>query len=138
MRRPIGLRKSHLFMIAILPAAVAASGGCGAGAELQAQAVSDLQCPDEQVHSYEPAYYMGRAKGCGREMVYVWNREEWVSPIKRATFELNCPAEQLVVTPLTDRSAGVTGCGHKVVYVISATGEWVLDSASANPNSVRQ
>jgi hypothetical protein len=37
--------------------------------------------------------------------------------LPRAAFELGCPADQVAVARLGDRSVGVSGCGRRAVYV---------------------
>lgn len=58
--------------------------------------------------------------------------------LSRATFELNCPQDQLQMTvlngnpdshPLAGASVGVEGCGKKGVYVYTGNG-WVLNGLS--------
>lgn len=49
----------------------------------------------------------------------------------RATFDFNCPADQLTVTKLGDRNtAGVEGCGKRATYINDANDQWLLDTAS--------
>jgi hypothetical protein len=51
---------------------------------------------------------------------------------KRAAFDLECGAEELVFVQLADKKLspiGVRGCGQKATYV-NVGGEWVMDSAS--------
>ena len=55
--------------------------------------------------------------------------------IKRASFDLECPSDQLVLTELSRNqfdhvnSYGVQGCGKKVVYVRQKDNtNWVLNS----------
>ncbi|MBI4820654.1 MAG: hypothetical protein HY791_30600 [Deltaproteobacteria bacterium] len=37
--------------------------------------------------------------------------------VKRASFDLNCPAEQLEVHELDGRTNGIRGCGRQATYV---------------------
>jgi hypothetical protein len=54
----------------------------------------------------------------------------------RASFDLSCPQDELVLTTLATSGArrlasqvGVTGCGNKVVYVyFTSTDSWISDS----------
>jgi len=55
--------------------------------------------------------------------------------IRRASFDLQCPAANLKIYQIDKRSRGVTGCGQKAVYVESCAGPnnnldctWVLNS----------
>jgi hypothetical protein len=59
--------------------------------------------------------------------------------LSRASFDLQCPAEKLTMTPLNDGAkatmdtfpgslVGVSGCGKQVVYVLSG-GTWIMNSA---------
>ena len=55
----------------------------------------------------------------------------------RASFDMNCPEEQLQITELSRsagsmvNSAGVRGCGHQAVYVRANNHtNWVLDASS--------
>lgn len=51
--------------------------------------------------------------------------------LKRATFDLDCPMEQLEVTEINGRTVGVAGCDRKTVYKLvfsgkdTAFGEWI-------------
>ncbi|MBL9008619.1 MAG: hypothetical protein JNJ46_30435 [Myxococcales bacterium] len=55
---------------------------------------------------------------------------------QRAAFELQCPADQLQITPLDQAAAshgggptGVTGCGKQATYIWDAYGTgWILNS----------
>ena len=57
---------------------------------------------------------------------------------QRAAFELQCPAEQLQITPLDDAAAshgggatGVRGCGRQAAYIWDAYGTgWILNSGN--------
>jgi hypothetical protein len=47
----------------------------------------------------------------------------------RASYELQCPENQLQITDLGDQTAGVDGCGRRGVYVYdSGAGAWLLNS----------
>ena len=53
---------------------------------------------------------------------------------QKAPFDLSCPNEELVFTPLgtgsnTWTTMGVTGCGQKATYEF-VEGKWIMDSAS--------
>lgn len=55
--------------------------------------------------------------------------------IRRATFDLQCPQQNLSVVQIDSRTRGVSGCGQKAVYVESCTGPgnntdctWVLNT----------
>ncbi len=111
--------------------------GCGGGGEqlLLQQGSADLKCPIESVKTKEPAIWIGHAKGCGREMAYRWDGDGWISPLKRAEFELSCPKDKLELSILEEGTVGISGCGQRVVYVFTQTtsvsrGEWVLNSTS--------
>jgi hypothetical protein len=45
--------------------------------------------------------------------------------LKRASFELECPEDQLAITDLGGWTVGVTGCGKKAVYKAVAGAGWV-------------
>jgi len=52
--------------------------------------------------------------------------------LERATFDLDCPREQLSVVELSG-GVGVSGCGRKAIYVFSMdSGAWVLNGKPAN------
>ena len=59
--------------------------------------------------------------------------------LERASFEMQCPKEQLQVKGLTadldhevkpGDQVGVTGCGKRLVYVLNPSGGWLLNSQS--------
>ena len=125
------LTRGLLPVLVVTAALGCGGGGAGAGKKLRVAASADLRCPEQQVTAFEPANYAGHARGCGREMLYLWNRREWVSPLARATFDLACPAESLTVVPISARTAGVSGCGKKATYVVGPTLEWVLNGQSS-------
>ena len=64
-----------------------------------------------------------------------WNQQR-VDILSRASFELRCAAEKLVVTVLVSNSngyamqVGVDGCDHRLVYVRNQLG-WNLNSSDA-------
>jgi hypothetical protein len=97
------------------------------GSALRDAGATALRCPPEQVESHEPAFYTGYASGCGRETVLAYNGHSWVSPLKRASFDMECAPEKLQITRIGDRSVGITGCGKRAVY-LAAGSEWVLNS----------
>ena len=43
----------------------------------------------------------------------------WASLRERATFELSCPNDQIVVAILSPEAYGVTGCAKKAVYTFT-------------------
>ncbi len=51
---------------------------------------------------------------------------------KRAAFDLECPAEQLVISDLGDETKGVAGCGRKATYIHRDT--W-LQNGATDPTS---
>lgn len=62
--------------------------------------------------------------------------------LNRAVYEMDCPADQLKLTPLgrtDDDSAyagqqiGVDGCGKRAVYVLGAGAGWVLNNKIPTP-----
>jgi hypothetical protein len=65
--------------------------------------------------------------------------------LRRAVFELNCPAEQLKTATLSDGAAngllqctgaqvGVRGCGKQAVYRCSPNQEWRAEPSGQMPN----
>lgn len=57
---------------------------------------------------------------------------------KRASFELDCPAEKLTVAELDYNTQGISGCGRKAVYVlIGPMGDrkWFLNSIDGQARS---
>jgi len=77
--------------------------------------------------------------GCGPGYP-VWSAQAFKDPssvgIKRASFEMECPENQLQVTELGKDSAsvGVTGCGKKAVFVYLYGSGWVNNSAAPEKN----
>jgi hypothetical protein len=65
-------------------------------------------------------------------------RDSWEKALRsRASFEFQCPQDQITMTPLTTETLGnsnvplnqgVTGCGKRAVYTATISG-YVLDSA---------
>lgn len=52
--------------------------------------------------------------------------------LKRASYELSCPQEQLTATEINSQTIGVEGCGKKVIYKLVQTSassgmDWVRD-----------
>jgi hypothetical protein len=58
---------------------------------------------------------------------------------RRAAFDLNCDASQLVYQPIDSRTRGVAGCGRRATYVETCQDQfasnctWVLNGAAASP-----
>jgi hypothetical protein len=53
----------------------------------------------------------------------------------RASFDLNCPKDQLSYVPLSENemfitSYGVTGCGQRAAYLLAPGNAWTLDARS--------
>lgn len=74
---------------------------------------------------------LGVLVGSGCVSSSVIHAESKAKVRKRAAFELDCPADQLVVEPIDSLTVGVEGCGHRLVYVFQtvtdcATGEHYL------------
>jgi hypothetical protein len=42
---------------------------------------------------------------------------------RRASFDLSCPASQLRMVDLDEKTVGVSGCGDKAVYVSACDGQ---------------
>jgi hypothetical protein len=65
-----------------------------------------------------------------------WSMNGFVSPtgdgITRASFELACPLNQLVVTELGEGTIGASGCGKRAVY------KWVLHVGWVNNTGVQE
>jgi hypothetical protein len=58
--------------------------------------------------------------------------------MKRAAYELRCPAEQLTLTALGTATYGVDGCGRRAVYVCAGpAGVWKLDSLTEQDGTTR-
>jgi len=52
--------------------------------------------------------------------------------IARATFDLNCPRQQLAWQNLDENNTvwGATGCGRRATYVYNAiTGQWIMNAS---------
>ena len=51
----------------------------------------------------------------------------------RASFDMQCPREQLHVTEIDGTTAGVEGCGQRGTYIYNRPGDtWVLNSPGSN------
>jgi hypothetical protein len=55
--------------------------------------------------------------------------------LQRVSFEMQCPREQIQITPLDGNQMGVTGCGRRVVYVLVPYAGWVVNSSSGGDNT---
>ena len=96
-----------------------AATACGAkGDQLRTQAASDFTCPADQIRVTSVASYVERVRGCGRDVVYVYDHEsrKWASPLDRGAFDLGCSKAELRVAMLDAETAGVEGCGRRAVY----------------------
>jgi len=47
---------------------------------------------------------------------------------ERAAVDLDCPSESVHLTRRDDQSVGATGCERELVYLMTVSGEWMLDS----------
>ncbi|HEX7667579.1 MAG TPA: hypothetical protein VF407_23765 [Polyangiaceae bacterium] len=52
--------------------------------------------------------------------------------VPRASYELQCPKEQLEITDLGNGTMGVRGCGKQAVYKEVSGAGWVNDSETIN------
>ena len=96
-------------------------------ANLLAAAAKDLGCPQESlttafVESIEKNAHIYRVSGCEKTYdsilfcaagVCSWNE----TPEKRASFDLQCPREQLKRTYLGDGTFGMSGCDRTITYL---------------------
>lgn len=72
---------------------------------------------------------LGVASGCATTKT--------VHPLtRRASFDFQCPTDQLRYTEIDNRSYGVSGCGRRAMYIETCQGEgwmrectWVLNGA---------
>jgi hypothetical protein len=78
-------------------------------------------------------------RGAGKEVEYDLFCRGWScvwldDPRVRASFDLNCPREQMQITYIDPTTRGVAGCEHRATYVVRVTGayevSWVQNSAS--------
>ncbi len=135
-------------LVASAVAAVLACS-CGAGweAQVRSSAAAELGCPAESIRVVDATVYAAQsmtsaysAVGCGRQAVFVWDgdvdRYLDIEPefLQRASFEMSCPANQLVVVWLDSwTTRGVDGCGRRIVYTfIPYTNQWT-SSAGGEP-----
>jgi hypothetical protein len=108
--------------------------GCaGAGGKLRAKAAVDFKCDAETISTegVQGWAYFEKAYGCGKQNWYVYDGQEWVSPLDRAAFELSCPSEHMTAMAIDKTTIGVTGCNRRAVYVLVPSiggAKWVLNS----------
>lgn len=108
-------------------------------ANLMSSASTELQCPADQlkasfVESIEKNAHIYRVVGCEKTYETVlfcmmgncsWNE----TPEKRASFDLQCPREQLTRTYLGSATFGMAGCGKTITYLF-VNGRLVANSAT--------
>jgi len=73
--------------------------------------------------------------GCGAATPTESFRHPDGGGIKRASFELQCPEDQLEVTDLGSWTLGVTGCGKRTVYKMVYGAGWVNNGAGEEPTN---
>ncbi len=65
--------------------------------------------------------------------------------MERASFDLDCPKKEILVTDLGDSARGVRGCGKQASYIETCTGQrgyatttctWTLDIAHRRRESI--
>jgi hypothetical protein len=105
----------------------------GAGGKLRAKAAVDFKCDLESISTegVQGWSYYEKAYGCGKQNWYVYDGQQWVSPLDRAAFEMACPPERLTAMLIDKTTIGVMGCDKRGVYVLVpsiAGAKWVLDS----------
>lgn len=120
-----------------------------ATARLRDTAAESFQCPRDQL-KLAPVGNQATQEvaGCGKQETFTWVQTgEWIqiqNLRKRASFDLNCPAEQLKLTPLSSgTNMGVEGCSHRATYLyttVAATErgqsyDWVMNTAGGPSNS---
>jgi len=117
--------KSHWLAGGFLLVAV----GCASQKVLVKTAASELQCAESEIKTYPQDTYLSHVEGCGRKNVYLYANGEWSSPLRRASFDLDCPNWKLRVRALDQTTVGVAGCERKATYVLDRIrGAWVLNS----------
>lgn len=79
------------------------------------------------------------AEGCGNTEMYTQTESVWIpmqSLRDRSAFDLGCPADQLTLSPLSERQQGVVGCDKRAVYTYVRTDryrwDWVMDSSGTS------
>jgi hypothetical protein len=83
--------------------------------------------------------------GCFGDMVRNAAHARDEELVRRASFDLSCPAESVHVTCLNENkdaregygvsaclTAGVEACGHRATYVLSGNGQWVMNNSDGN------
>jgi hypothetical protein len=71
------------------------------------------------------------AAGCAGWVVVGSKQDFMDNGLKRASFDMSCPAEKLTVTDLGQYSMGVEGCGKRASYKAVTGSGWVLNSQVA-------
>lgn len=147
--RPWALVLSTIFfLVGCRTAAPATFQGPGLNAQresnLMAKASTDLNCPSASLtgrylESYASNVHVYRVEGCkGRydallecAGVCIWIE----TPEKRASFDLQCPREELQRTYLgrgtnfSEFTLGIAGCGRTITYLYFR-GQWIANAAS--------
>jgi hypothetical protein len=121
---------------------------------VQERASFDLGCPVDQLTELKIDNNAWGVRGCGKQAVYQvvgWGQitlasnvvslspeaaaaapmeiPQGVSKVKqRASFDLACPAAQLVDMKMSDNTWGVRGCGRQATYKIIGWGQVLMDS----------
>ena len=97
--------------------------GCGGLDDaLRARAANDLSCSPEALQSDEVGRLHERVSCGDKTQIYYQNTEDegWVSPVDRASVELECATTDLSTKVIDDRTVAVTGCGKKAIYVLES------------------
>ena len=58
--------------------------------------------------------------------------------LKRATFDLNCPRDQLNIVDLSNDAYGITGCGQRATYIVECRNYNRIESCKAILNSSKK
>ncbi len=105
---------------------------------LEPTAATGLPCEEEQIE-IESIGFSQRAKGCGKEDIYLYDggQQKWISLRDRASFEFACDKDEVEVRVLDSMSFGVTGCGHRAVYKTDWMHGFVMNSGDDRPRDER-
>lgn len=114
-------------------------------ANLLAAASKELKCPTESLkgellESIERNAHIFRVMGCGGTYDSILSCAlgncAWIeTPEKRASFDLQCPQEQLQRTYLGQGTFGMSGCGRAITYIFG-NGTWVANNSGPSAPAV--
>ena len=107
------INTGSIFSLVVCAASVLS--GCAANPPMS-QVARSLQCDPNRIRIDEESAMVRSAHGCGNADVFYVTDESSTSLRERAAYDLACPAGELEIKVIDDRTFGAAGCDRRATY----------------------